>query len=171
MPATTYPASPRQVKFINDLRRERGIPALTDAEAGALTGGMSGTASREIDRLVAQPRVAVPAQPAGGRMLADLPLSKYAITEDGVMTFWVVAEFRGTRYMRLLVGAPGDFRRVKVGYDRARRVADAIRVDVHAAALAFAQHHTCCAVCGADLSDETSVRLGLGPICRQRFGL
>jgi hypothetical protein len=103
--------------------------------------------------------------------LSDLPLSKYALEESGVLTFWEIKEYRGVRYLRLLVGAPGEFRRVKVGFDRARAVADQIRRDAHGYALAFARHYTCCAVCGADLSDETSVALGLGPICRRRFGL
>jgi hypothetical protein len=51
-----YPASPRQIDYLNSLRVERGLSVLTAAEAQALTGGMGGSASREIDRLKALPR-------------------------------------------------------------------------------------------------------------------
>lgn len=38
-----------------------------------------------------------------------------------------------------------------------------------AQAAAFGQLYGICGVCGRDLTDETSIELGIGPICRQRF--
>jgi hypothetical protein len=173
MPVIDRPATERQLAFLNALRVERGFAAI---DRDDWVGVTTRDASRHIDQMKAKPRPpraagAALRQPAGAGMLEGLPLSKYALREDGHLTFWVVAEFRGTRYLRLLVGAPGEFRRVRVEYARARRVAEAIRENSLAAAQAFARHYTCCAVCGADLSDTRSVELGLGPICRQRFGL
>lgn len=171
MPVTTLrPATENQLGFLNNLRRERGLAIETWREFSARNLSTR-DASREIDALKATPRAANVDRAIRGGLFHDLPKSKYAIIEDGVRTFWEIKEFRGTTYLRLLVGAPGDFRRVRVEFPRTTRVVAEIRRDPHAAALAFAQHYTCCAVCGADLSDETSVALGLGPICRQRFGL
>lgn len=162
-------ATPAQVNFINSLRAQRALFALTSEELATLD---KRGASREIDRLKALP-VAVPTPNVVARVgyLDGIPASKYSVVEDGVRTFWEVKTWQGRAYIRLLVGAPGDFNRVKVGFDRAQRVAAELKLDVLGAAQAFAKFHTCCAVCGADLSDETSVALGLGPICRRRFGL
>lgn len=167
MSAVTLDRQPTEAqrRFINSLRAQRALDALGEATFATMT---KRDASVEIDRLKALP-VVVAQRNAGP--LEGIPTSKYAITEDGVMTFWEVKTWQGRTYLRLLVGAPGEFRKVRVGFDRARAVAAAIKVDVLASAQAFARHYTCCAVCGADLSDPVSVDLGLGPICRQRFGL
>jgi hypothetical protein len=165
--AIANPATDRQLAFLNTLRIERGYVAI-HAEDWAQVDKRD--ASRLIDAMKALPRAAT-ATAVRANVLDGIPFSKYAITEDGVLTFWEVKSYKGTAYLRLLVGAPGEFNRVKVGYDRATRVATVIKGDVLAAAQAFATHYVCCAVCGADLSDETSVALGLGPVCRRRFAL
>lgn len=163
------PASPAQVNFINSLRTQRALATLTEAEATQLD---KRGASREIDRLKALPVVVAAARADAPSLFDGVPTSKYSIVENGVRTFWEVKTFRGTTYLRLLVGAPGDFQRVRVELPRVTRVVRQIKDEgVLVAAQAFATHYTCCAVCGADLSDETSVALGLGPICRRRFGL
>ena len=162
---TTYPATDAQRNFINSLRAQRAIAPLATDEAIDKRD-----ASREIDRLKTMPVVVPTANAARPGLFDGIPASKYALVEDGVLTFWEVKTFRGVTYLRLLIGAPGEFNPVRVDLPRATRVARTIAADVHAAALAFAQHYTCCSVCGADLSDETSVRLGLGPVCRRRFG-
>lgn len=162
--APARPATQPMKDFLNKLRVERGYAPIHPDDFGDFA-----TTSRAIDQFKAMPR-ANARRPERG-YLSDIPNSKYSVLEGGTRTFWEVKEFKGTRYIRLLVGAPGAFQRVRVGFDRARFVADLIRVDALAAAQAFAAHYTCCAVCGAELSDETSVALGLGPVCRGRFGL
>lgn len=157
--------TPAQLRFINSLRARRALPA----DDG--NGLDKRSASREIDRLKALPVVIATCVAAAPNLYAGIPASKYSIVEDGVRTFWELKTWRGTTYLRLLVGAPGEFQRVRVGSERARTVASILKRDPLAAAQAFASFHTCCAVCGADLSDETSVALGLGPICRRRFSL
>lgn len=161
-------ATDRQLSFLNTLRVERGYVAI---HADDWTGVTKARASKLIDEMKAMPRANAP-RPDAPRVgyLDGLPLSKYSVIEEGVRTFWEIKRFKETTYMRLLVGAPGEFNRVKVGLDRARTVASEIRQDPAAAALAFANHYVCCAVCGAELSDPVSVALGLGPVCRTRFG-
>lgn len=57
MPAsqTHFPASPRQIRFINVLRQERGLPELDELTASHLTGGRTGSASAAITELQNQP--------------------------------------------------------------------------------------------------------------------
>lgn len=47
----TYPATARQIAFINDLRQERGMEPLDADTAARLTGGRTGSASRAITEL------------------------------------------------------------------------------------------------------------------------
>lgn len=190
MPATTYPASPRQVSYINTLRAERGIPVLTADEANVLTGGMSGTASREIDRLLATPRPRA-ARPALD--LSDLPTCKYIVTGDAGQRVHVeVVERRGgRRFVNVLIGAPGDWRRQNVALATQGSLATKIRnatytdrvtvagvvvtrdlTGAEAAAVRFSREHKSCAACLSPLSDESQpgYAFGLGPVCRTRFG-
>lgn len=163
------PASQAQVNFINSLRSQRSLDALSLDELRVLD---TRDASREIDRLKALPITQGPRVQAGAGYLEGLPLSKYALVDgEGVATFYEVKRYKETVYLRLLVGAPGEFRRIRLPYGEAHAVAARIRVDPLAAAQAFARTYTVCGVCCADLSDPESVRLGLGPICRGRFGL
>lgn len=162
-----HPATQAQVNFINSLRTQRAIAPLSDDELKVLD---KRDASREIDRLKALPIVR-PAANANDRLFEGIPFAKYAVRENGALTFWEVKAYQGRTYLRLLIGAPGAFRRVKVNWDRVQDVARTLRNDPHAATLAFSRHYRCCSVCGAELSDERSLELGLGPICRQRFGL
>lgn len=182
MTTTLYPASEKQVKFVNDLRLERALPALTEDEVRTLDGR---SASREIDRLKALPRVARPAQ--APNPFGDLPLCKYIVTGDqGQRVHLEVVERRnGARFVNVLIGAPGDWRRQNVSYSTQRTLAAKIRDAAYtdhvgrqhlhgpeAAAVRFSREHQVCAACLSPLSDESQpgYRVGLGPVCRTRFG-
>jgi hypothetical protein len=181
MPVTlnAHPATDKQRAFLKTLSAERDwLDRLQGQEWETAQDCVipdhfisSSEASAAISALLACPRNNRPVAAPRAGFLEGIPFSKYAVVEDGVLTFWEVKAYKGVAYLRLLIGAPGQFNRVKVGFDRAARVAAEIKTDVLAAAQRFATHYTCCAVCGAELSDETSVALGLGPVCRRRFAL
>ena len=54
---------------------------------------------------------------------------------------------------------------------RQHRVLTAIAADPFARATEYGQITGTCSVCGRKLEDPDSRRLGLGPICRQKFGM
>lgn len=188
MPLTITPATDAQVRFLNSLRVERGLAELTADEANVLD---KRNASREIDRVKALPR---PARPTNRpNPLGDLPLCKYLVTGDAGQRVHVeVVERRnGRRFVNVLIGAPGDWRRQEVSYATQMGLATKIRTATYtdrvelatgwvvrdlqgpeAAAVRFSREHKCCSACMSPLSDETQpgYAFGLGPVCRTRFG-
>jgi Family of unknown function (DUF6011) len=87
--------------------------------------------------------------------------------------FVQIREFKDVRYVRLLRGAPGRYTRHRLD-NRAEEHALA-----HAIAAAgtleltqrFGELYSRCGKCGAELTDDESRRLKLGPHCRKEFGL
>ncbi|MDA1363993.1 MAG: DUF6011 domain-containing protein [Candidatus Marinimicrobia bacterium] len=43
--------------------------------------------------------------------------------------------------------------------------------DPYAAAKLYGQHTGSCSCCGRELTNSLSIQLGIGPICREKFGL
>jgi hypothetical protein len=114
--------------------------------------------------------------------LSKLPKSKYAIPTSELMGDFMVQpvdndyvfvetrEFKKTAYLRRLVGSYGGFTRIKPAPEDTLMFVRVLLEDPYKYAKLFAVHYSCCAKCGAELTDEVSRELGLGPICRKAFG-
>lgn len=164
---TALPATPAQRNFINSLRIQRALAPLTRDEDAALD---MRAASREIDRLKTLPVVAPVAPAARAGLFDGLPTSKYAVELDGTLVFCEIRTWQGRTYMRRLLGAPGDWNRVKPTYAEQRSLVAAIHAATAVeAAKRYSFEFTRCCVCEAPLSDEESRRVGMGPVCRNRF--
>lgn len=122
-----------------------------------------------------------PAKPAG-LDLSKIPNCKYMITGEAGQTVHVeVVERRGGRkFVNVLIGSPGDWARQRVSYATQASLVAKIQgatyedqgrhlVGPEAAAVRFSREYVCCAACMSPLSDDLSRKLGLGPVCRQRF--
>ena len=46
-----------------------------------------------------------------------------------------------------------------------------VAADPYAAAKLYGQHTGSCSCCGRELTNSLSIELGIGPICREKFGL
>lgn len=186
--ATFIPASSRQAEFIRTLLAERSVaPELAASTLRELDEGTlaKSSASIVIERLLKLPRAAraVPAPRADTVDFGDLPCSRYAIPAleldavplavnvTGDLLFVEVKEYRGTTYMRRLVGAPGAFTRLRMSPVDVRSLVDVLKDDPYRYARLFGENYSCCGKCGAELTDEESRRLMLGPTCRRAFGL
>lgn len=112
--------------------------------------------------------------------LSSVPLSKYAVPTEAVshvlnrpsandLVFFEVREFKGTRYMRLLHGAPGAFVRSKPTPAQQEAIMQLVVEDAYKYARLFGQHYTCCSRCGAELTDQKSRERFLGPECVKHF--
>ncbi len=103
------------------------------------------------------------------------PDSKYAITgADGVLRFYNLrtgkkGQWKGVRFLDLLVGHPGDWASFPVKGLNRKFVMDEIAKNPKAAALRYAEEFTRCAVCDSPLSDPESIAAGIGPVCATRF--
>ena len=195
MTQNTLTATEKQVSFILKLIGERELlqwsaddPSLS---ASALPLWSRKDASDLIDGLLKMPRKPEPMATAAGAetpavaaqaLLASIPKGKYAVPSDlldltveqnlsGDLLFIELKEWKDVRYLRKLLGSLGGFTRVKMSPSDNRRVAEVIAANPYKYAKLFGEHHSCCGSCGADLTDEKSRALMLGPECRKKFGL
>ncbi len=114
--------------------------------------------------------------------LSRLPKSKYAIPTselmkdfmvqpvDNDLVFVEIREFKKTTYLRRLTGSYGGFTKIKPAPEDTLMFVRVLLADPLHYAKLFATHYSCCAKCGAELTDELSREFGLGPICRKAFG-
>lgn len=189
MTTTTFPASDKQIAFINELLDARELPTLDpvikpfiDDRFTALSAIDKRSASAVISLLLSLPKRA---KSASGLQLclARVPKAKYAIPTDeidiaplqdtpltGDLLFIEVREYENTLYMRRLTGAPGAFNRDKVPHADVLIIIDLIAKDPYKYTRLFGENYACCGKCGAELTDPTSRSLFLGPECRKGFG-
>jgi hypothetical protein len=184
---TTHPATGRQVEFVNDLLGKKQVPdhfssMLADAIANATL--TKSDASAAIDQLLAMPNKPKPGETVSGLqgVLGSIPKSKYAITTEELELAGVPAEFKGDiaffelkeylqrLYIRQLHGAPGHFNRSKIPMAAVEQIVSIIKNDPYKYAKLFGDHYSCCGSCGAELTDQRSRELMLGPECRKKFG-
>ena len=188
--STTFPASDKQITFINELLDSRELPAgnplidpFINDRFTMLSTINKRTASAVISMLLGLPKVVAPSEASLQAVLSRVPKAKYAIPVDeldiapltgtpltGDLLFIEVREYEGHLYMRRLTGAPGSFNRDKMPAGDVKIVANVIEADPYKYTRLFGEHYTCCGKCGAELTDPTSRSLFLGPECRKAFG-
>jgi len=191
-------ATPKQLQFIDTLVAERDVPEQTKntiyeiARRADASPGRGGPVSVVITQLMGMPKRQRAAAPAGAarrpsfsaRLKDAVPEARYIIercempiAHHGLFAgnddiYIEVREFKGSRYLRQLHGAPGDFNRSKPSAADQGAIVDAlIAVGPLVATQRYSTRHRVCSCCAAPLTDDLSVQLGLGPVCRQRFAL
>lgn len=178
---------PRQMKYVNDLRVERGLAAYpADLEIDKWT------VSQEIDELKKQPKTVFdPArhsaegnpegygdpQPRAHKYSAaalpsSVPEGHYAVpsaTGNNDLDFYRVdrpteGNWAGRVFVKVIIGGHPEYavRGRKVG-EVLTRIAE---FGHQAAALKYGQEIGRCYRCNRSLTDETSRALGIGPDCR-----
>ena len=175
-------ATTPQKDFIVSLLSGREVPADLRAELDARWADLTkAEASVAITTLKALP-FATRTSPNAG-VLADLPKSFYAIPSlfaNNALTdlhvvndllFVVIDEFRGTRYMRQVLGSVGDFNRNRMSVRDVRAIANILKDDALSYISLFGEHFSVCGKCGARLTDEKSRESGFGPECRRTLGI
>ena len=178
-------ASEKQVKYVTDLLATRVCDSAEKERLADLIVANKLTksdASAAIDSLKDAPRKSSPVSPMQ-TLLASVPKSKYAVptadlelleSEDDFevdLVFLELKEFNGTLYVRRLLGAPGRFNRVRMTAQQTKDLMAVVASDPYRYAKLFGEHYACCGSCGAELTDERSRELMLGPECRKKFGL
>ena len=175
-------ATDAQTNYIDTLLTQREVPeVLRKAIAGNTLPLTSVAASVIITTLRALPfaRPVEAARPATPD-LAGIPLSKYAIPTleipgdagtRGDLLFVEVKNYRGSVYMRRLTGNVGGFSRTRMPAAEIETLAAIVRTNPLRYTQLFGAHYGVCGCCGAELTDEMSRSLLLGPVCRKRFNL
>lgn len=185
------PATEKQVEYLRSLIANKQVTEEERADwFDRLNRGYFDKtgASNLIDELLKRPYVLKTssskpkANPAQQALLASVPKSKYALnvsdftvagvdhTFTGDLVFVEIKEYMGTLYMRQLLGSYGGFTRKRMTSDQVKLAVGLIAADPYAATKRFGTHYSCCGSCGAELTDERSRELQLGPECRKKFG-
>lgn len=185
-------ASTKQITFINSLLEERDLsePEVTSIKVKCSDADFSvADASEIISTLVRKPR-----KPKGEGALErmrrerleayeGIENSYYAIPEAvfrllpefadfrGDLLFLRVYTYKGHRYMRRLVGAPGAFGTYRVGHSAEIALCSVLRGFHVQYATLFGEHYARCGRCTAELTDQRSRELHLGPECRRIWGI
>jgi len=184
--ATDIAATEKQIAFVLDLVKTREYDeAERDRIVDLIDSGdlTKKEASAVISLLVDAPRkkAAVSSSPLQA-LLASIPKSKYAVPVDelmltehedafsGDLVFLELKEFMGTLYVRRLIGAPGRFARERMTADQVTTLMSIVASEPYKYAKLFGDHYACCGSCGAELTDQRSRELMLGPECRKKFG-
>lgn len=165
-------ATEKQRNFIASLREERDLPP----HEGPLS---KREASDEITRLLAMPKAAPGSLPDEmGEAEGAVPAGRYSVDKaDGSgSVFYQVdrpteGRWAGYTFVKLLLGAPGDWRRERVNRRDVAGILSRIAADgPREASLRFGLEAGVCGVCGSPLSNEESRALGIGPVCREKAG-
>jgi hypothetical protein len=170
-------ATPKQQAFIIDLLKKREY-----AGGDIITSPKD--ASNLISKLLNAPyKKVVKENDAVSEALLDLPVANYAIPmqtmeldflEESVNSdhlFVSVREYKGHKYLRRLHGSVGSFTRTKMSKEDTKQIVEILAQDPYHFTKVFGEHYKCCGKCGADLTDDKSRELMLGPVCRKAFGL
>lgn len=186
-----FEATPAQVSFIKDLIElknvgETGRAKITLAKiaAGKLD---KAEASRVIDELKSMPNVDKTLLHAMGKspiqeLLREVPKAKYAVPMDevdlaleekvnGDIIFVEIREYMNNVYIRRLHGAPGHFNRSRLSAKDTHVIVNLIKKNPLEYTQKFGELYSCCGKCGAELTDQVSRDLKLGPTCRKEFGM
>lgn len=188
---TFFEASPKQIQFITDLIEKKNLGETERAKAALIQIADKTLdkkeASKFIDEfIVAKPiastSTAVPSATSKIQtLLAEVPKAKYAVpmdeidlgideTVNGDILFIEVREYMNVLYMRRLHGAPGNFNRSKLSFKDTELLINLVKKNPLKYTQLFGEVHKCCGKCGADLTDQLSRELKLGPRCRKEFG-
>jgi hypothetical protein len=184
-------ATPKQVALIEDLFNRKGIPTHIREQTRALYQRADQRPAHEIRTLI-DGMFTLPDAPAtrpANETVNDLirrlnvPKSMYAVSlalltpslkelaHGNQYLFAQISEFKDTQYVRVLRGAPGSFNREKPTYRDQVDLVNIIATSPQLFAQTFGLVYTCCGSCGAELTDDRSRALKLGPECRKKFGL
>jgi hypothetical protein len=173
MVTTAYPASDKQIAFLQSLTVQVDAPHAVDA----LTDRR--LTSREASALIGELlelRRNTPRGPAATAENDGQPVTEVGMYRQGEDIFKVQRSQTGNLYAKQLVQIGGE-RLTEVdeivnfefqyapGAVRALRTGNRMTLDE---AKAFGIRYGVCCVCGARLSDATSVANGIGPVCGKR---
>lgn len=191
IPPTPIMITAPQKAYIENLIVARDVPKdAADAIREKLPRLSKKHASDLISGLVILPRrpraeapVNVFAKPLAD-LLGTLPAGKYALPRflvemslrdmkmpHGDFLFVEIRNYRGRIQILRLSGAPGRFNRFRMPTSDSLFLARAIEEDPYKYTKLFADHYKVCGRCAAELTDQTSRELGLGPVCVKYFNV
>lgn len=173
---TINPPSDRQVKYALDLLESRVWPdGFSDED---LRGMERRVVSELIDSLHKAPRKAQDRKVGADGVkqeFKDIPNGRYALEWRSIKNrgwkFYQVKHGHTVTFVDLLIGSPGEYRKTRLGRADANTVLKEIQaITPRQASADFGIQSGTCGVCSSPLTNEESLKLGIGPICRGKMG-
>ena len=175
---TINPPSDAQVKFAMDLLGQKQWPdKITEDD---LRGMERRQVSELINGLKAQPFKEGAQGPKSAKdQWPDIIASRYALCIDEAQDVWRFYEVSkptrgkwvGYTFVVQLIGSPGDYRKQRLGNQVSDGVLKAIMdVGVEKSVANFGLKSETCGICHSPLSNDESIKRGIGPICASKVG-
>lgn len=169
-PTVTNPPSAKQVSYALDLLSLHEWPdELTKEDLLAME-------RRQVSRLISDIQTK-PLKAQDGAISPKIPDGRYALKgAEGHWVFWEVetatrGRWRGYTFVKLLLGSPGDYRKERIGKEQSEAIIKRIEeVTPRQASMDFGLTSGTCGVCSSPLSNAESLKLGIGPVCRNKMG-
>lgn len=178
-----WPASDAQIRYVLGLQDERRLPDdWTIRDEATLKVMERDEVSSLITMLKAFPRGDAKqhqwSMPPGRYALLVDPEPWGGSTGGADATEWRFYEvgkpqhgrWAGYTFIKRLVGAPGDYRRLDMGVGDRNKVLAEIEKDPKRASLNYGLQSGVCGICGSPLTNADSLKAGIGPICRGKVG-
>lgn len=117
-----------------------------------------------------------PDKPKAKFDLPDVPAGRYALLgDDEVWRFYQVdrpeeGKWKGYTFTKQLIGAPGNYRQIPIKGKPAFDLLTKLFKDPRQASVDYGLKSEHCGICGSELSNNESLKYGIGPICRAKMG-
>jgi hypothetical protein len=168
-----WPPSAKQVDYVLGLQDERDLPDNWRVYgADELFNMEKDKVSAQITALKLLPKNA---NRATSRKQYNLPAGRYAIlhSERGDWWFFEVSKptqgrWDGYTFIKRLIGAPGDYKKLDMSPAERAGWLDAIERDPKHAMIDYGLQSGVCGRCSSPLSDPTSLARGMGPDCAKK---
>jgi hypothetical protein len=167
-------ATEKQVNYIKSLLSQRRVTdAFRNATIARLGAMPSGEASMTIARLLASPLNPAPELfRSHDEAWPTILEGRYAIEIDGTTKFYKIdkpteGKWRGCIFVKVF--ASDELYPIK-SQDARNAILGTIALDPAGAARRYGLLIGSCSICGRTLTDDTSRKHGIGPICRESTG-
>lgn len=186
---TINPPSDKQIAYVHALIAEHEWPdKLTEEDLRAMERRQI---SRLIERLKGSPykvnNTGKATVRSYGTEMPDVPAGRYALlkthpgpeaeldAEIGAYDFFEVqkpseGKWKGRTFLKQLYGSPRDYRKVSVQRPAAQKFMERISQDPAKASLTYGRVSGVCGRCHSPLTNENSLKAGIGPVCASKAG-
>lgn len=167
------PPSQPQVEYLLGLQKERVLPE--GYKVKSLDDALHMERS-DVSGIINMLKLARKKDSGKAQKTWDMPAGRYALHwEDEGWWFYQIdkpteGRWKGYTFIKRLIGSPGDYQKMPMRAADRTEALEAINEDPKAALTDYGLQSKVCGVCGSALSNEESLRRGIGPKCAAKMG-
>lgn len=169
-----WPASDKQIAYVIGLQEERILPD----EYNVLSEQQLKRRERDAVSSIINLLKTFPKKEKGStRKQWSLPAGRYAIKHSDTGEWWFFevgkpteGRWAGYTFIKRLVGAPGQYRKVDMTASERVGWLSAIEDDPKQAMVDYGMESGVCGRCSSPLTDPESLARGIGPVCAGKMG-